>query len=348
MARSTVKPQSDGAATKATIFDVASRAGVSIKTVSRVVNNEPNVRDKTREKVSAAIAALDYRPNAAARGLSSQRSFVVGLIYENPDEFSYVKNVLNGVLGACEAAGYTLILRPVAIAKNENLASQVKQFVDEASIAGVVLPAPVGDIPEVLEILREAGVPIATITPMSSSEDTLSVHCDDEEATASLTSYLIENGHERIGFIKGHPAHAASGKRLAGYKRALKDASLEYSGKLVRQGYFDFKSGRTATAKLLEGQQPPTAIIASNDDMAAGAIFEARERGLEIPKQLAIVGFDDTHVASHVWPQLTTARQPIEEMAKVATNLLIQRLSGRDVESPSELFNCEVIIRESA
>ena len=348
MGRSTDKTQSDGASAKATIFDVASRAGVSIKTVSRVVNNEPNVRDKTREKVSAAIAELDYRPNAAARGLSSQRSFVVGLIYENPDEFSYVKDVLNGALGACEAAGYTLILRPVAIAKNDNLAAQVKQFIDEAAIGGVVLPAPIGDVTEVLEVLREANVPIATITPMTSPDDVLSVHCDDEQATALLTEYLIDRGHQSIGFIKGHPAHAASDKRLAGYKKALKSASIEFSSKLVRQGYFDFKSGRSATAKLLEAQQPPTAIIASNDDMAAGAIFEARERGLDIPKQLAIVGFDDTHVASHVWPQLTTARQPIEEMARVATNLLIQRLSGRDVESPSELFGCEVIIRESA
>ena len=347
MVRSTQKSLEGGSA-KATIFDVAKRAGVSIKTVSRVVNNEPNVRDKTREKVSAAIAELDYRPNAAARGLSSQRSFVVGLIYENPDEFSYVKDVLNGALGACEAAGYTLILRPVAIAKNDNLAAQVKQFVDEAAIGGVVLPAPVGDVQEVVAVLKEADVPIAMITPMTSSDEVISVHCDDEEATASLTRYLVENGHERIGFIKGHPAHAATGKRLAGYKRALKSADIEYSGRFVRQGYFDFKSGRTATAKLLDGESPPTAIVASNDDMAAGAIFEARERGLEIPKQLAIVGFDDTHVASHVWPQLTTARQPIEEMAKVATNLLIQKLSGREVKSPADLFGCEVIIRDSA
>ena len=165
---------------------------------------------------------------------------------------------------------------------------------------------------------------------------------------ASLTDYLVENGHRSIGFIKGHPDHAASGKRLAGYKKSLKTHGIKYASKLVKQGYFDFESGRSAAEKLITGADAPTAIIASNDDMAAGVIFEARERGIEIPDQLAVVGFDDTHVASHMWPQLTTARQPIEKMAGVATNLLIQKLSGKDVASPAHDFNCQVVIRDSA
>jgi len=334
--------------TKATIFDVAELAGVSIKTVSRVVNSEPNVRDETREKVAAAISELNYRPNAAARGLSSRRSYFVGLIYENPDEFSYMKEVLNGALNACEKAGYTLILRPVTVTQNDQLAAQVKQFVDEAGIAGVVLPPPIGDLPLVLDVLREGEIPFATITPIETQVDAISVQCDDEEATAALTDYLIANGHRRIGFIKGHPDHAATGKRLSGYKRSLGHNGVKFSSKLVRQGYFDFTSGRRAAAKLLDGEEAPTAIIASNDDMAAGVIFEARERGLEIPRQLAIVGFDDTHVAAHTWPRLTTARQPIEKMAEVATNLLIQRLSGKEVSSPAQPFDCQVVIRESA
>ena len=333
---------------KATIFDVAERAGVSIKTVSRVVNKEPNVREETREKVAAAIRDLGYRPNAAASGLSSRRSYFVGLIYENADEFSYLKDVLNGALNACEKAGYTLILRPVTVARNDKIGAQVKQFVSEAGIAGVVLPAPIGDLPQVLDVLREGKTPIAAISPIQTQADAISVRCNDEEATASLTDYLIANGHRHIGFIKGHPGHAATGVRLAGYKRALKANGLKFSSKLVRQGYFDFDSGRRAAAKLLDAEQAPTAIMASNDDMAAGGMFEARERGLEIPQQLAIVGFDDTHIASHTWPRLTTARQPIEKMAEVATNLLIQKLSGKEVSSPVEPFDCEVVIRESA
>lgn len=334
--------------TKATIFDVAERAGVSIKTVSRVANKEPNVREETREKVAAAIAQLGYRPNKAARGLSSRRSYVVGLIYENADEFSYMKDVLNGALSACEKAGYTLILRPVTVNKNDQIAEQVRQFVNEAGIAGVVLPAPIGDLPHVLDVLRECDVPFATIAPIATQADVISVQSDDEEATASLTDYLIAKGHRRIGFIKGHPDHAATGKRLAGYKRSLKANGLKFSAKLVRQGYFDFESGRKAAAQLLDGEEAPTAIMASNDDMAAGVIFEARERGLEIPGQLAVVGFDDTHIASHTWPRLTTARQPIEKMAEVATNLLIQKLSGKEVSSPEQAFDCQVIVRESA
>ena len=348
MAKTSSKQDSNGGQAKATIFDVAERAGVSIKTVSRVVNREPNVRDKTREKVEAAIAELDYRPNAAARGLSSHRSYIVGLIYENPDEFSYMKGVLNGAIDACEKAGYTLILRPVAVAQNKQLAAQVKQFIEEASIGGVVLPAPLGDLSVVLDVLRDADIPFATIAPIEDQMDAISVQSDDEEATASLTQYLIDKGHKDIGFIKGHPDHAATAKRLAGYKHALKANGIRFSPKNVRQGYFDFKSGRSAAAKLLDSDSTPTAIIASNDDMAAGVIFEARERGLEIPGELAIVGFDDTHVASHMWPRLTTVRQPIEQMANVATRLLIDKLAGKDAASPARPFGCEVIIRDSA
>lgn len=332
---------------KATIFDVAARAGVSIKTVSRVFNNEPNVRDKTREKVLSAISSLNYQPNSAARGLSAKRSFTIGLIYENPDEFSYVGGVLNAALKACDREGYTLLLEPLTLSEADTREA-VKRFVAQTRIDGLVLTAPLCDDPAVLDHLRLARVPVALITPAVPVKDAISIMLEEETASFELTEYLIDLGHRTIGFIKGHPDHSASAKRFAGYRRALKAHGIPFETSLVRQGYFDFDSGRAAAEKLLALEQSPTAIIASNDDMAAGALFEARERGLSIPEDLSLVGFDDTPLASHIWPPMTTVRQPIPQMADAAVSLLIQKIRGNENAGDSAGFDCEIVIRHSS
>ncbi len=331
---------------KATIFDVAERAGVSIKTVSRVVNNEPNVRLQTRDKVLRSVRELRYQPNAAARELSGKRSRMIGLIYENGGEFSYLNDVFNGALGICEPAGYSLLLRPLTL-PDPGLAGHIQQFAINTRLEGMVLPAPMGDLPEVLDLLREMRIPFAAITPRDPTPDEINIFCNDEAASFSLTELLIRQGHRQIGFIKGHPDHGASDNRFAGYRRALKRNRVDYAEHLVRQGYFDFESGRTAAAALLELTSPPSAILASNDDMAAGAIFEARGRGLTIPGDLSIAGFDDTRFSSRIWPPLTTVRQPIARMAETAADLLIGKLDGTAAEPPATPFECEVVIRDS-
>ena len=336
-----------GKASKATIFDVAELAGVSIKTVSRVVNNEPNVRQRTRDKVLAAVGRLQYRPNAAARSLSGRRSWIIGLVYENPHEFSYMKDVLDGALNACEERGYSLLLRPLSLPHPE-IAERIERFVTQARVEGIILPAPMGDLPELLRLLRKLEIPFATITPKTLAAGQINILCKDEEASFSLTEFLIERQHRAIGFIKGDPEHGASGKRLAGYRRALKKHGIGCQERLVRQGYFDFDSGKLAAGELLDLPQAPTAIIASNDDMAAGALLEARQRGLSIPEDLSVVGFDDTPLASRMWPPLTTVRQPIREMAETAAGLLMDRLNGKTPLPPKEPFACEIVIRESA
>lgn len=332
--------------TKATIFDVARHAGVSIKTVSRVVNNEPNVRERTRDKVLQSVRELHYQPNAAARELGGRRSRVIGLIYENAQEFSYLNDLFNGALRICEPAGYTLLLRPLTLPDPEIIA-HIRQFALNARVEGFVLPAPLGDLPEVSALLREMRIPFAAITPRDPAPDEICILCNDEAASFSLTELLINQGHRDIGFIKGHPDHSASTKRYAGYRQALKKHRLACSPHLVRQGYFDFESGKNATGKLLNLDKPPSAILASNDDMAAGAIFEARGRGMSVPGDLSIAGFDDTRFASRIWPPLTTVRQPITQMAETAAGLLIGRLNGNAPEAPGKPFECEVVIRES-
>ena len=332
---------------KVTIFDVAERAGVSIKTVSRVVNNESNVRDATREKVLGVIRELQYRPNAAARELSGRRSRSIGLVYENAEEFNYTSAVLSGALGACEARGYALLLCPLNL-PDTDVVERIRDFATQARVEGIVLPAPVGDMAEVTGLLRIMRIPFAAIAPRDPLPDEINVACRDEEATFALTEYLIEQGHRAVGYIKGHPEHGASAKRFAGYCRALEKHGLAVAPGLVRQGYFDFDSGKATAAELLDLEDPPTAIVAGNDDMAAGVLFEARERGLPVPGRLSVVGFDDTRIASRLWPPLTTVRQPIMRMAETASRLLIDRLNGEAVRSPEEPFDCEVVIRDSA
>jgi len=341
-----MKQKSKPARPKATIFDVAEHAGVSIKTVSRVVNKEPNVRQQTRDKVLESVGALRYQPNAAARELSGKRSRIIGLIYENAEEFSYLNDVFNGALGICEPAGFSLLLRPLTL-PDPDIADRIRQFATNARVEGVVLPAPMGDLPGVAALLREMRIPFAAITPREADPDEINIHCNDEAASFSLTELLIEQGHRAIGFIKGHPDHGASAKRFAGYRRALKTHRIAYAPRLVRQGYFDFDSGRAATGRLLDLAEPPSAILASNDDMAAGAIFEARERGLAVPGELSIAGFDDTRFSTRIWPPLTTVRQPIIQMAQTAAALLIDKLNGRAPAAPRTTFECEVVIRDS-
>ena len=334
------------AGVRSTIIDVAGEAGVSIKTVSRVVNGEPNVRDATRAKVLAAIQALDYQPNAAARGLSGRRSYVIGLIYENAEEFSYTKDVLSGALSACEKQGYSLLLRPVTL-PSDHLGRDIESFVRLTSADGIVLPAPLGDMGVVRDLMSRLDIPVATISPKHPIAQGVNIFCDDAQAAFALTEYLIEQRHRRIGFIKGHPDHHATLERLRGYRDALTQHAIDYDASIVRDGLFTFESGRLATLNLLDGARPPTAIIASNDEMACGVVHAAGECGLEIPQNLSIAGFDDTAVASRLWPPLTTVRQPIVGMAEAATTSLIQRLRGEEVEVPEEPFHCEVVIRRS-
>lgn len=331
---------------KSTIFDVANLAGVSIKTVSRVVNREPNVREKTREKVEAAVAQLGYQPNTSARGLSAKKSYVIGLIYENPHEFSYVKDVLNGALVECEARGYSLVLRPLTL-PDETLTEDIRRFALQTRMDGMILPPPLCDMPDLETLLGELDIPCARLAPRTEIDGTITVFSNDEEASFDLTRYLIELGHRDIGFIEGAPEHRASEERLNGYRRALTAHGIRYKKSLVRPGLFDFESGQEAAHVLLGMKNPPTAILASNDDMAVGVLYEAHEKGLAIPGQLSVAGFDDTPIAQRIWPPLTTIRQPILEMTRAAVRGLIDRLDRQDVAPDVREFTCEMVVRSS-
>lgn len=329
---------------RATIRDVAQHAGVSIKTVSRVVNREANVRPATRARVESAIRELDFEPNPAARGLAGRRTFSIGLIYEIPHEFSYIQQLLEGVFAVCETSGYTLLLRPVS---ESPAATDIVRFVAQTRVDGVILTAPIGDRPEITDALSARGTPFVQVSPGITDTRWTSVGPDDFAGSRALTGHMIGLGHEQIAFIQGDQRHGAAEQRLNGHLKCLKEHGIGTHARLIAPGQFDFESGRAAARGFLALAERPTAIIASNDDMAAGVIVAAREAGIAVPDDLSVAGFDDSPTATHTWPPLTTVRQPTTDIASQAAQLLLEWIRGERDSHVRQTFDCELVVRQS-
>ena len=312
---------------RARIEDVAEAAGVSMKTVSRVLNQEPNVREETRRRVEAAAQKLQYRPNPSARSLAGQRSYVVALIYDNPSS-NYLMEVQGGVLDACRASHYNLVLGPVPYDQPDCIA-HIAELVEHTRCDGLVLTPPLTDDVKLLGQLDELGVPFASISPRT-ARGRIGVTLDEHAAAFEMVDRLISLGHTRIGHIKGHPQHGASEWRHAGYREALKHAGIAYDTRLVIKGEFSYDSGVSGGEALLALQEPPTAIFAANDDTAAGVIRAACMRGLRVPADLSVCGFDDTPISRQIYPQITTVGQPTREMGRVATLELLKAIRDPD------------------
>ncbi|SNS38935.1 transcriptional regulator, LacI family [Sphingomonas laterariae] len=311
---------------RTTIKDVSIAAGVSIKTVSRVLNKEKYVKEETRKKVEEAVAALNFSPSLAARTLAGRRSFQIALLYDNHSPY-YIHQIQDGVWGRCREQGVRLLAQPTDV-DSATLAQDVGGLIDETHVDGVILSSPVTDAAPVLEELERRGIPFVRISPGTNHALTSSVFMDDVQAADDMTTHLINEGHRRIGFVVGHPNHMASDQRLFGYRRALDRAGVPFEPNLVRQGAFDFASGADAAETLLDLPEPPSAIFASNDDMAAGVLAVAHRRGIAVPDDLSVAGFDDTDLAQLVWPPLTTIRQPTRELAYTAASLLFAMGDG--------------------
>ncbi len=311
---------------RSNIRDVAALAGVAVKTVSRVLNGHPYVSVSTRERVEQAMKALEFRPSVAARILSGAKSNQVALIYDNHSPY-YTFQIQKGCWDFCHAQGIRLLAQPVDV-EDAAVGAEVRGLISETHVDGIILSSPVTDCAAVLAVLDTLDVPFVRISPGTNHALTSSVFMDDAQAADDMTTHLINHGHRRIGFIKGHPSHLASEERLFGYRRALERAGIALESALVIDGQFDFDSGVLAAVALLDMPAPPTAIFASNDDMAAGVLAEAHGRGIAVPAQLSVVGFDDTTLARTVWPPLTTIHQPMAELARTAAEILI---AGGDI-----------------
>ena len=306
---------------RSNIRDVAARAGVAVKTVSRVLNDHPYVSAATKARVDEAMRALDFRPSTAARILSGAKSNQIALIYDNHSPY-YMHQIQMGCWERCQAEGIRLLAQPVDVA-DPRVGDQIRGLVSETHVDGIILSSPVTDCDPVLRALEAMDVPFVRISPGTNHALTSSVFMDDAQAADDMTTHMINLGHRRIGFIKGHPNHMSSADRMFGYRRALDRAGIAYEPQLLADGEFDFDSGTRAGRYFLDMAEPPTAIFAANDDMAAGVLAVAHDRGIDLPGQLSVGGFDDTTLARTVWPPLTTIHQPMQELARTATDLLI-------------------------
>ena len=302
-------------------------AGVSIKTVSRVINNERYVRPATRDRVEKAMAALGFQPGQAARALAGGRSFQIALVCSNPGPY-YLHGLIAGLRGRCAEQGVRLIVHAYE-AEAEELGEDVLTFFRQMGFDGAILTPPIADHRPVLDELERAGVPYVRISPGADLDRGSWVGIDNEAAARAMTRRLIDLGHRRIGFVIGHKSFRVSEQRLGGYMDALRESGIPLDGSLLQQGWFDFRSGQTAAEGLLDMRHSPTAIFASSDDMAAGVLSIAHQKGMKVPADLSIAGFDDTDLASLVWPGLTTMRQPIRAMAERAADLLF---SGEEAQ----------------
>ncbi len=328
-----------------TLQDVATRAGVSPATVSRVVNGENSVRAETRERVLRAIELLEYRPNLFARGLGGARSYAIGLVYDNPNAYLIVA-AMQGALAACDDLGFGLQVHPFN-SMAPKLADRLRDFAQQLGLGGLVLTQPVSERAATLKALVAYRVPFVRI--VSASEDpggaSPCVYIDDCNAAYAVTEHLIQLGHRRIGFLKGGKNHRASAERFNGYRKALKDYGIASDKTLVVEGDYLFDDGFRGARRLLGLAKPPTAIFGSNDEIAAGAQAAARSDGLQIPYDVSVAGFEDSPFSQHSWPPLTTARLRTELIIERATRLLIAYV--RDGSTHNEGFRPELVVRGS-
>lgn len=334
-----------------TIEDVAELAGVSIKTVSRVVNDEPNVRESTRRKVEHAIDELNYRPNLSARNLASHHSHLVGLIYDDPSAYEapsagYVIRLQQGALKACRSANNELLIHPCRYG-DKHVGSELRALIEQARPDGIVVAAPLSNMPKIARAIAATGTPFVRLSPGSSGGKQFAVVTNDREISAEMTRYLAKLGHRRIAFIKGDPNHKAVGNRFLGYRDGLEQSGLEYAEELVADGDNSLASGEAAAENLLNLERPPTAIFAANDDMAAGVMRITDRMGIRVPAELSVAGCDDVSLARQVYPALTTIRQPLSSMAERAVRALIQGTNTGEMPKGLEVVPAVLVIRES-
>ena len=325
-----------------TINDVARVAGVSKKTVSRVINRWPLLKEGTRNKVESVIAELVYKPKPQARGLALRRNFLLGLLHDNPNAQT-VLNFQEGVLDAIRDTDFALVVRPID-RHSPTLLDDIREFLEKQRLYGVMILPPISERDEIAEICREVGCAYVRMGSARLDEAVKLVESNDREAVEGAIDHLVGLGHRRIALISGPEGFRSANERRAGFMQAMERHGLNVAPALVVRGTYRFESGKAAAQYLLTLDEPPTAIFASNDEMAIGALQHAQQHGWSVPEQLSIIGFDDTPIAAHLWPPLTTVRWPIRKMAEAAALKLIHPENAADQPS---LFRSDLVQRQS-
>jgi LacI family transcriptional regulator len=314
---------------KSTINDIARLAGVSKKTVSRVINDSPFVKEETRVKIKAIIHEMGFSPDPQARGLAFRRSFLIGMIYDNPTP-QYVVNIMQGILDALRGSSLELVIRP-SNRTLPNFLKDMRMFVERQKLSGVVLPPSVSEDERLVQTLRELRCPYARIAAIALDSPEVMVVTHDSKGAADAARHLADLGHRVIAHISGPSSFLSAHERRRGFIAGLAERGLKLAPSYDREAAYTFESGMAAAETLLSLDPRPTAIFTGNDEMAAGVYMAARNRGMEIPRDLSVIGFDDSPVASRMWPLLTSVRLPIHEMGRMAAEKILR---GR-MDTPS-------------
>ena len=308
-------------AAKPTINDVARLANVSKKTVSRVINHSPLLNSDTRQRVETVIRELGYVPNPQARALALRHNFLIGLIHDNPNA-QMVLGVQQGILEALQGTDFELIVRPVD-RRSPAMLDDIRDLLERQRLYGVVILPPISENDELAQLCDDLGVRYTRMGSAELDDPDHMVASNDREAVREATAHLIGQGHRLIGLIQGPEGFRSAAERRLGFEDALGNAEIRLPRSLIAEGNYTFESGISAANQLLDLSPRPTAIFASNDEMAAGVVHAARQRGISVPEDLSVIGFDDTAIAAHIWPPLTTVRWPIISMARSAAMKLV-------------------------
>ena len=327
-----------------TINDIARVASVSKKTVSRVINQSPFVKPKTRDHVQAIIKELGFVPDPQARALALRKSFLIGLVYDNPSP-QYVVSMQRGILDAFEGTDFQLVLRPCDRSEPEYLA-RMETFIKQHKPFGLILPPSVSEDEAIAKVMRDQNVDYVRIASVELDDPAHSIRTADFEGGAQAARHLTALGHRHIAHIHGPLSFRSTHERRSGFELGLAEAGLKLDPNMAVEGGYTFESGVVAGAELLSRATRPTAIFAGNDEMATGTYVALRKAGLSLPEDMSVVGFDDTPIAGRLWPALTTVRLPIREMGKAAAQLLIDVSAGKKVTEVA-IFVPELIVRDS-
>ena len=336
-----------------TIKHVAADAGVSLQTVSRVINDEPNVRPEMKDRVQASIDKLGYVPSIAAQRMSGSRSYIILALNDRERTIAdwraregtdWVDQMLLGGMLKCAEHGYRLMIELVDT-HNDHVERELRSAIAALQPDGVILTPPHSSNPLIVDLLEKQNIPFVRIGTLANGAG-IPVSMDDERSAQLATDHLTGLGHKRIGFIAGPEDYSLSGWRVAGWQSALAKAGLTSDG-LLSRGDFSFASGERAARELLAMEQRPTAIIASNDQMALATLKVAQELSLSVPQDLSLVSFDNNPSVRFASPQLTAIDQPIAETASVAVDLIIKAKKGEELPRDTVVVASRLVERDS-
>lgn len=332
--------------TRITIVHVAAEANVSVRTVSRVLNESPAVNEATRQLVRAVIDRLRFNPSSRARGLATGRSYLLGVVQDDPNTHS-IGVFQRGIVDRCTAAGYELVVHSSAYG-DERLVDDITKFVHRSRVDGLVLLPPISERDDLAMAMTRLGVPVVGIASVELPSYRAMLVSDERGGAEAAAEHLAVLGHRNIAIIKGRSHFQSTAQREQGFRAGLEKHGIALPPQNVRTGNYNFEDGLVAADELLNLAEPPTAIFATNDIMAAATYKAAYARGLAIPHELSVIGYDDADLASVLSPALTTVRRPLRHMAAEATNRLLNLIEGLGQSSSGDIkIQMTLIRRES-